>query len=162
MRSLNTLSLISASHRLSHACDARSHDPGNSQCSYSDTGNSLKVRKTSEKRLKTVSPIPMQISLIRPSARLSLSAQCVCSHRYSYPIRLFPIQYAYSYLVCLFPTHMSLRLPYPRSTHSSTSNYIVFVSSRCLRAFVGFDFVIESAGFDSPLIYLTSVISRRS
>jgi hypothetical protein len=28
-----------------------------------------------------------------------------------------------------------------------------------LRAFIGFDFVIESAGFDSPLIYLTSAIS---
>jgi hypothetical protein len=36
MRSLNTLSLIGASHRLSHACDARSHDPGNSQCYCSD------------------------------------------------------------------------------------------------------------------------------
>jgi hypothetical protein len=30
---------------------------------------------------------------------------------------------------------------------------------RCLRAFDGFDFVIESAGFDSPLIHLISVIS---
>jgi hypothetical protein len=37
MRSLNTLRLISTSHQLSHACDARSHDPGNSQCSYSDS-----------------------------------------------------------------------------------------------------------------------------
>jgi hypothetical protein len=62
MRSLNTLRLIGASYQLSHACDARSHDPGNSQCYYSDTGNSLKVRKTSEKRLKIVSPIRMQIS----------------------------------------------------------------------------------------------------
>jgi hypothetical protein len=52
--------------------------------------------------------------------------------------------------------------PYLRSTHSSTSNYMVFVSIRRLRAFVGFDFVMESAGFDSPLIHLTSAISRYS
>jgi hypothetical protein len=41
------------------------------------------------------------------------------------------------------------------------SNYIVFVLSRYLRVFIGFDFVIELAKFDSPLIYLTSIISRR-
>jgi hypothetical protein len=49
--------------------------------------------------------------------------------------------------------------PYSRSTHSSTSSCIVFVSIRRLRAFVGFNFVIESAGFDSLLIHLTSAIS---
>jgi hypothetical protein len=39
---------------------------------------------------------------------------------------------------------------------------MVFVLIRRLRAFVGFDFVMESAGFDSPLIHLTSAISRHS
>jgi hypothetical protein len=38
----------------------------------------------------------------------------------------------------------------------------VFILIRCLRVFIGFNFVIESAGFDSPLIHLTSVISRYS
>src|SRR5450756_623724 len=63
-----------------------------------------------------------------------------------------PYQYAHSSL----PIY-----PYSRSTHSSTSNCSVFVSIRYLRAFEGFDFVIESAGFESPLIHLTSAISRR-
>jgi hypothetical protein len=48
---------------------------------------------------------------------------------------------------------------YPRSTHSSTSNCSVFVSISRLRAFEDFDFVIALAGFDSPLIHLTSAIS---
>jgi hypothetical protein len=50
--------------------------------------------------------------------------------------------------------------PYLYSTYSLISNYIVFVLIRRLRVFEGFDFVIKSAGFDSPLIHLTSVISR--
>jgi hypothetical protein len=40
------------------------------------------------------------------------------------------------------------------------SNYIVFVLIKYLRAFISFNFVIELAGFDFSLIYLTFVISR--
>jgi len=71
--------------------------------------------------------------------------------------------------VCIYPFHLyvppiSTICPYPRSTHSSTSNYIVFVSINYLRAFEDFvfDFVIASAGFELPLIHLTSAISLRS
>ena len=53
------------------------------------------------------------------------------------------------------------RMPYVRSTYSSTSNCRVFVSINRLRAFVDFDFVIASAGFESPLIHLTLAISLR-
>ena len=70
--------------------------------------------------------------------------------------------------VCIYPFHLyvppiSTICPYPRSTHSSTSNYIVFVSINYLRAFEDFvfDFVIASAGFELPLIHLTSAISLR-
>ena len=52
--------------------------------------------------------------------------------------------------------------PYLRSTHSSTSNCSVFVLMRVLRAFEAFDFVIAFAGFDLPLIHLTSATSLRS
>jgi hypothetical protein len=51
--------------------------------------------------------------------------------------------------------------PYPRFTYSFTSNCNMFVSISRLRAFEDFDFVIASAGFDSPLIYLTFAISLR-
>ena len=152
MRSLNTLILIGASHRLSHACDARSHDPGNSQCSYSDTGNSLKVRKTSEKQCPLFPckfPNPAQCQTI-PKRLVCVSSSIFLSYT---PISL---------RIYLFPTYIPLRLPYPCLTHSSTSNYIVFILSRYLRVFIGFDFVIELAGFNSPLIHLTSVISRHS
>jgi hypothetical protein len=63
-----------------------------------------------------------------------------------------PILYIYSFYSIY---------PYSRSTYSLMSSYIVFVSIRYLRVFEGFDFVIELVGFDSPLIHLTSVISRR-
>ena len=70
--------------------------------------------------------------------------------------------------VCVCPLHLYappilITCPYPRSTHSSTSNCNVFVSISCLRAFedLEFDFVIASAGFDSPLIHFTSAISLR-
>jgi hypothetical protein len=54
-------------------------------------------------------------------------------------------------------------IPLSRSTHSSTSNYSVFVSISRLRAFedLEFDFVIAFAGFDLPLIHFTSAISLR-
>jgi len=71
--------------------------------------------------------------------------------------------------MCVCPFHLyippiSTICPYPRLTHSSTSNCIVFVSINCLRAFEDFvfDFVIASAGFELPLIHLTSTISLRS
>ena len=72
--------------------------------------------------------------------------------------------------VCVCPLHLysppiSIICPYPRSTHSSTSNCNVFISINRLRAFEGFDFVdfvIASAGFELPLIHFTSAISLRS
>jgi len=71
--------------------------------------------------------------------------------------------------MCVCPFHLyippiSTICPYPRLTHSSTSNCIVFVSINCLRAFEDFvfDFVIASAGFELPLIHLTFAISLRS
>ena len=50
---------------------------------------------------------------------------------------------------------------YPRFTHSSTFNYIIFVLMKVLKAFVrfDFDFVIASARFNLPLIHLTFAIS---
>ena len=49
--------------------------------------------------------------------------------------------------------------PYSRFTHSCTFIYTLFVSRKSLRALEGFDFVIESAGFEVPLIYFTWAIS---
>jgi hypothetical protein len=68
-------------------------------------------------------------------------------------IRIFLLQQQYAPCV----------RPYSRSTHSSTSNCNIFVSISRLRAFkdLEFDFVIASAGFDSPLIHLTFAISLR-
>ena len=70
--------------------------------------------------------------------------------------------------VCVCLLHLYAPLipticPYPRSTHSSTSNCNVFVSISCLRAFedLEFDFVIAFARFDSPLIHFTFAISLR-
>jgi len=71
--------------------------------------------------------------------------------------------------VCVCPLHLysppiSTICPYPRSTHSFTSNCNVFVSINRLRAFEGFDFVdfvIAFAGFELPLIHFTSAISLR-
>jgi len=85
--------------------------------------------------------------LIRPSPIISLHSPrmpCACV----YPLHLY---------VSPIPTIC----PYLRFTHSSTSNCIVFVSINRSRAFEGFDFVIESARFDCPLIHLTSAISLR-
>ena len=73
------------------------------------------------------------------------------------------------YTIYISPSHLyvlptPIICPYPRSTHSSTSNYNMFVSISRLRAFEDFvfDFVIASARFKSPLIHLTSTISLHS
>ncbi len=50
---------------------------------------------------------------------------------------------------------------YSRLTYSFIFNYIMFMSIRYLKTFKGFIFIIVSAGFDSPLIYLTFIILYR-
>jgi hypothetical protein len=70
--------------------------------------------------------------------------------------------------MCMSPSHLYVLptliiCPYPRFTHSSTSNYSIFVSISRLRAFEDFefDFVIAFARFDLPLIHFTFAISLR-
>jgi hypothetical protein len=67
----------------------------------------------------------------------------------------------YMPLLHLYVFPVLIIYPYPRFTHSSTSNYIIFVSTSRLKAFEDFefDFVIASTKFDSPLIYFTFTIS---
>ena len=77
------------------------------------------------------------------------------------PYILFPF---IPYAMCMSPSHLYVLptliiCPYPRFTHSFTFNYNIFVLISRLRAFEDFDFVIASARFNSPLIYLTSAIS---
>jgi hypothetical protein len=76
-----------------------------------------------------------------------------------------------SYMPCIYisPSHLYVLLmliiyPYLHFTYSSTSNYIIFVSTSRLRAFEDFvfDFVIAFARFELPLIHLTFTISLRS
>jgi hypothetical protein len=91
--------------------------------------------------------------LIRPSPTLSNRPYVHVISSYRYYRFYTSTSYRYAPLPALY-------IPYSHSTHSSTSNCIVFILIRRLRAFVGFNFIIESAGFDSPLIHLTSAISR--
>ena len=135
---------------------SRNYARNSQRNSYTNTGNSLKNAKNS------ISLRSHTNSLIRPSARfpnvlyIHIASEVLVTYQRPRPFaRDFPSHNILPFPYIHFP-------PYPHSTYSSMSNYMVFVLIRRLRAFISFDFVMELAGFDSPLIYLTSVISRYS